>query len=67
MTLLERVVAAQKCAVQDCDRHRAQDALVCRDDLAELYHNRLDRQPDGTFLRRRSFVARDETRRLVAA
>lgn len=66
MSLLERIQAAQKCAVVDCDRHREPDAQVCRDDLGELWANRLDRNPDGTYRRRRALPARDLTR-LVAA
>jgi hypothetical protein len=60
MTLTERI-HANECRVRDCSRRRAQDALVCSADLAELWHNRLDRQPDGTFLRRRTFAPRDFT------
>jgi hypothetical protein len=61
MGLLDRVVAAETCRVRDCDRRRAPDAQVCRDDLTELYMNRLDRMPDGTFVRRRLLRARDLT------
>lgn len=60
MTLSERI-AANRCAVQDCERERAPDAAVCRDDLDELWAHRLIRQPDGTYLRRRAFRGRDET------
>ena len=66
MTLLDRM-RAQQCAVVDCARARHEDAAVCRDDLNELWANRLLRQPDGTYLRRRSFSARDFTGKLVAA
>lgn len=59
--LLERICAAECCRVVGCDRRRAQDAIVCREDLAELYANRLDRQADGTFVRRRILAARDLT------
>lgn len=62
MSLLARVAAAETCIVVDCDRRRAADAQVCREDLGELYGNRLDRNPDGTYRRRRTFVARDMTR-----
>lgn len=61
MTLLERS-QANRCAVEDCTRERAPDAAVCREDLNELYMHRLDRLPDGTYRRRRGFVARDLTR-----
>lgn len=67
MSLLERVRQAETCRVVDCDRHRAPDALVCADDLTELWRNRLTRQPDGTFTRRRAFAARDLTRQVIAA
>lgn len=60
MTLLSRIHANQ-CRVEGCTRERAADAAVCADDLRELWNNRLDRAEDGTFVRRRTFVARDET------
>ena len=66
MSLLARI-HANRCAVVDCTRERARDAQVCRDDLNELWLNRLDRQPDGSYIRRRSFVARDLTGQLGAA
>lgn len=66
MSLLSRVVEATTCKVQGCDRHRAKDALVCDVDLGELWANRLDRQPDGTFIRRRTFAARDLTGQIAS-
>jgi hypothetical protein len=66
MTLLDRIHANQ-CAVRDCSRTRAQDAEVCRADLNELWAHRLDRQADGTYLRRRTFALRDETGWVKAA
>lgn len=55
MTLLERVNQAKPCAVVNCDRHRAQDSLVCADHLAAMWANRLDRRSDGTFVTRPRF------------
>lgn len=60
MTLLDRI-AARRCAVVGCTRERVADAQVCRDDMRELWANRLDRQTDGTYLRRRTFTPRDLT------
>jgi hypothetical protein len=60
VTLLDRI-HANRCAVRDCARTRVPDAQVCEADLIELWNNRLDRQPDGTYTRRRTFTARDET------
>jgi hypothetical protein len=60
MTLLDRITARQ-CRVVDCTRERVEGALVCRDDLRELFRNRLDRNPDGTYSRRRTFPPRDLT------
>lgn len=62
MSLLEREIRATRCAVTDCTRDRAPDAEVCARDLDELWLRRLDRQPDGSYLRRRAFIARDESR-----
>jgi hypothetical protein len=61
VSLLSRVVEATSCKVVDCTEPRARDAQVCAKDLTELYMKRLDRQPDGTFIRRRQLRARDET------
>jgi hypothetical protein len=55
--LLERM----RCRVVDCARARALDSDVCTTDLAEKWANRLARQPDGSYLRRRVFTAREET------
>lgn len=66
MSLLSRIVDAEKCRVQSCPGRRAPDALVCRDDLDELWAHRLDRQPDGTFTRRRRLQARDLTGQLAS-
>jgi hypothetical protein len=66
MSLLARVHANQ-CLVRDCSRTRAPDAQVCDADLTELWHNRLVRQADGSYLRRRTFPARDMTGYRVAA
>lgn len=60
MSLLARI-HANRCAVVDCTRERAQDAEVCRTDLNELWYHRLDRQPDGSYVRRRTFAVRDLT------
>lgn len=60
MTLSERI-QANECAVRTCDRRRAPDSAVCREDIGELWANRLDRQSDGTYLRRRVLPARDLT------
>ncbi len=65
MTLTERY-AANRCAVVDCNRQRHLDAAVCRDDLNELWHHLLVRQADGTYLRRRTFTARETTWRAAA-
>ena len=66
MSLLSRIQAT-RCSVDDCQRERATDAAVCRDDLNELWWNRLERKPDGSYRRRRTFVARDMTGSLRAA
>lgn len=58
MTLLSRI-HANRCAVIDCTRERAQDSDVCRVDLNEKWADRLDRNPDGSYSRRRTFVARE--------
>ena len=55
MTLAERLT----CRVRDCGRHRAPDALVCDADLRELWSNRLHKEPDGSYTRRRTFPARE--------
>lgn len=60
MTLLDRI-HANRCAVRDCSRERARDSDVCSADLTEKWHNRLARQEDGSYLRRRVFTAREET------
>ena len=60
MTLLERY-RANECAVRDCARARHADAAVCDSDLGELWANRLVKQADGTYIRRRAFAARDES------
>jgi len=60
MSLTERI-AARKCAVVECTENRASDSLVCADHLGEMWSNRLDRKPDGTFVERRRFAARDLT------
>ena len=65
MSLLERI-RANRCAVQDCQRERAPDAAVCRDDLVEQLRHHLDRQADGTFRRRRIFPARDLTGQITS-
>jgi hypothetical protein len=57
MTLSERI-AANECAVVECQRHRVTDSLFCHEHLGEMWANRLDRQPDGSFLPRRRFPAR---------
>lgn len=62
MTLLARI-HANRCAVVDCTRVRMDDAEVCRDHMNALWRHQLDRQPDGSYVTRRTFVARDETRR----
>lgn len=60
MSLTSRI-AAQACAVVGCDRHRADDSLVCSDHLAAMWANRLTRQPDGSFVPARRFLPRDMT------
>lgn len=55
---------ANLCAVVGCERQRLTDAVLCRDDLGRDYRHELDRQPDGTFLRRRLLGARDLTGQL---
>lgn len=60
MTLLERY-RANECAVVDCNRERIPDGPCCRDDMRELWANRLIRQVDGSYLRRRAFPIRDLT------
>lgn len=62
MSLLDRVQANETCVVVGCDRQRVPDSKCCRDDLNALWRNELTRQPDGTYLRRRTFAARDLTR-----
>lgn len=61
MTLLSRVHAT-RCAVVECTRVRMGDAEVCRDCMNRLWRHELDRQPDGSYIARRRFVARDLTR-----
>lgn len=61
MTLTERI-AARLCKVEGCQRERHPDAAVCGAHLTDLWRNRLDRQPDGSFVARRRFTARDMTR-----
>lgn len=61
MTLLERIHANAACAVVACDEARVPDSLFCREHVADMWANRLERQPDGTFLAYRRFAARDET------
>lgn len=58
MSLLERMT----CRVQGCNRRRAPDTDVCDADLTELWMHRLVKLADGTYVRRRAFTARDETR-----
>lgn len=59
MSLLARI-HENRCLVRDCTRQKAQDAQVCRDDLGELWRNRLNREDDGSYSRRRTFTARVE-------
>lgn len=61
MSSLTERIAAQACAVVGCDRHRACGSLVCRDHIAEMWANRLTRQPDGSFVPARRFLPRDFT------
>lgn len=65
MTLLDRI-AARQCAVRDCHEDRAADSDVCSRDLTEKWMHRIDKQPDGTYLRKRALTARDETWRAAA-
>ena len=60
MSLLDRI-HANRCAVQNCARARSIDSDVCSSDLAEKWANRLSRQEDGTYRRRRTFAPRDLT------
>lgn len=62
MSLLDRELRATRCAVVDCNRERLPDAELCRQDTNELWLHHLDRQADGSYLRRRVFIARDESR-----
>lgn len=59
--LLERIQAAETCAVVGCDRHRGTDSLFCGDHLTDMWRNRLERQPDGTFIAPRRWPAKDMT------
>lgn len=59
MSLSERIAANTDCAVAACDRGRVPDSLFCRSHLAEMWANRLQRQPDGTFVPHRRFAAKD--------
>ena len=61
MSLSDRI-AANRCRVAECQRERVADAAVCKSHLADLWNHRLDRGPDGSFVPRRVFVARDLTR-----
>ncbi len=61
MTLSERIALANRCAVVGCERGRQRDSLFCRSHLDDMWSNRLDRLPDGTFVSRRSFPVRDLT------
>ena len=60
-SLLDRIRAYNECAVTDCARQRGEGTLFCGEHLADMWRNRLDRQPDGTFVARRRFTARDFT------
>jgi hypothetical protein len=60
MSLSSRI-AANRCRVQGCERARMTDAAVCRDHMNDLYANRLERTPDGKYVARRTFAARDLT------
>lgn len=60
MGLLSRIEARQ-CAVVGCAHERAGGSDVCRADVTEKAARRLVQLADGTYLRRRAFVARDET------
>lgn len=62
MSLLDRIQKRETCAVVGCERHKETDSLFCREHLADMWANRLDRLPDGTFDEKRRFTARDETR-----
>lgn len=35
------------CVVVGCTEDRMPDALVCREHMGDLFHNRLDRTPEG--------------------
>lgn len=66
MTLIERY-RANRCAVVGCDRERAPDSAVCKDDLRALWRHELIRQADGTYTRRRMFAAREDASWRAAA
>ena len=40
------------CKAVDCRRARVPGALLCADHLTEYWMLRLEKQPDGTFVRR---------------
>lgn len=60
MTLLERY-RANECAHVDCHEARTPSSALCPRHLNDLFGNRLDRNPDGTYIPRRLFVPRDQT------
>lgn len=62
MTLTERI-QAHTCAVVACKEARVTGSLVCAEHLNEMFANRLDRTPEGTFVQRdyRRFPAKDLT------
>lgn len=66
MSLLDRIAAHESCAVVACNRHREPDSLFCKSHLADMWANRLDRLPDGTFDEKRRFTPKDTTRSSAA-
>jgi len=61
MSLLARIAETEGCAVIDCQRHRTRDSLFCAEHLADMWGNRLRREPSGKFTVRRRFTARELT------
>lgn len=61
MSVLLARIHENLCKVVGCSRERVPDSDVCGEDLNAKWRNELDRQPDGTYVRRRAFAARDLT------
>jgi hypothetical protein len=57
-SLAARIAARESCAVVACERRRVPDSLFCHEHLTDMWSNRLDRQPDGSYLPRLRLTTR---------